>query len=100
MLVSSIWQSCLSSLQGELPVQQYCTWLRPLQSNESDAVLTLFAPNLFVLDWVQEKYLPQIITLAQQLSENNSYSVNLKIGSKVASKEPLKKPKTPIKTND
>ena len=78
---SSIWQSCLSSLQSELPVQQFSTWLRPLQSNENEQVLTLFAPNLFVLDWVQDKYLPKIIQLAQQLSDNSSYSVNLKVGS-------------------
>ncbi|MCP4273496.1 MAG: chromosomal replication initiator protein DnaA, partial [Gammaproteobacteria bacterium] len=56
-MVSSIWQSCLTSLQAELPVQQYSTWLRPLQSNENDSSLTLFAPNLFVQDWVQDKYL-------------------------------------------
>jgi chromosomal replication initiator protein len=78
---TSIWQSCLSSLQSELPVQQFSTWLRPLQSNENEHVLTLFAPNLFVLDWVQDKYLPKIIQLAQQLSENSNYSVNLKVGS-------------------
>lgn len=82
-MVSSIWQSCLSSLQGELPVQQYSTWLRPLQSNENEATLTLFAPNLFVLDWVQDKYLPKIIELAQQVSENNDYAVNLKVGTSV-----------------
>jgi chromosomal replication initiator protein len=78
---SSIWQSCLSTLQSELPVQQFSTWLRPLQSNENEHALTLFAPNLFVLDWVQDKYLPKIIQLAQQLSENSNYSVNLKVGS-------------------
>jgi len=80
-VVSSIWQSCLSSLQGELPVQQYSTWLRPLQSNEGDTELTLFAPNLFVLDWVQDKYLAKILKLAQKVSNNNSYNVNLKVGS-------------------
>ena len=89
---TSVWNSCLNSLQGELPVQQYCTWLRPLQSNESDAKLTLFAPNLFVLDWVRDKYLPKIIELAQQVSENNSYSVNLKVGSHDVNEKPNVEP--------
>jgi chromosomal replication initiator protein len=89
---TSIWQSCLSSLQSELPVQQFSTWLRPLQSNENEHVLTLFAPNLFVLDWVQDKYLPKIIQLAQQLSDNSSYSVNLKVGSNNSSGTTIQPP--------
>jgi len=80
-VVSSIWQSCLTSLQAELPVQQYSTWLRPLQSNENESSLTLFAPNLFVQDWVQDKYLSKIIELAQQYSKNTTYNVNLKVGT-------------------
>ena len=87
-MTSSIWQSCLSSLQGELPVQQYSTWLRPLQSNESTDSLTLFAPNMFVLDWVQDKYLSKIIELAQQVSKNVNYNVNLKVGSLSSTDQP------------
>ena len=87
-MTSSIWQSCLSSLKNDLPVQQFSTWLRPLQSNESDGTLTLFAPNSFVLDWVEDKYLSTITELAQQLSSNNGYSVNLKVGSGVAVDKP------------
>jgi len=100
-LVSSIWHSCLSTLQGELPVQQYSTWLKPLQSNENDVELTLFAPNLFVLDWVEDKYLPKIILLAQQLTKNTSYSVNLKIGSSSVSDAdaPTVKQQTSIKND-
>ena len=99
MLVSSIWQSCLSSLQAELPVQQYSTWLRPLQSNENESSLTLFAPNLFVLDWVQDKYLPKIIALAQGLTENTNYNVNLKIGSKAVVTESISTQNEPVKSN-
>ena len=97
-MVSSIWQSCLSSLQGELPVQQYSTWLRPLQSSESDSTLTLFAPNLFVLDWVQDKYLPKIIEIAQGLTKNTNYSVNLKIGSSTVVTENTKTPESTHQT--
>ncbi len=89
---SAVWQSCLSSLQGELPFQQFSTWLRPLQPNESDNGLTLFAPNLFVLDWVQDKYLPEIIKIARQVSNNNEFNVNLKVGSSsTAVVEPAKR---------
>ncbi len=87
-MVSSIWQSCLTSLQAELPVQQYSTWLRPLQSNEDEKGLTLFAPNLFVQDWVQDKYLSKIIELAQQFSKNTSYHVYLEVGTKTVTTSP------------
>lgn len=95
---SSIWQTCLSSLQGELPVQQYSTWLRPLQANENDVALTLFAPNLFVLDWVRDKYLPKIIKIAQQVSENSNYSVNLKVGASSVVEEMAKSQQSTIET--
>jgi len=98
-LSSSIWQSCLASLQGELPVQQFSTWLRPLQSNESDVGLTLFAPNLFVLDWVQDKYLPKIIKLAQHLSENSNYSVDLKVGTSAVEERSVIKTQSPQISN-
>ena len=55
-MAQSIWQSCLNSLQSDLPVQQYCTWLRPLQSEETDTTLILYAPNSFVLDWKLEHH--------------------------------------------
>ena len=94
---TSIWQSCLSSLQSELPVQQFSTWLRPLQSDENESDLTLFAPNLFVLDWVQDKYLPKIIQLAQQLSANSNYNVKLKVGSNTP-KSPITQPLSQVVT--
>lgn len=94
---SSIWQTCLSSLQNELPVQQYSTWLRPLQSNENEAALTLFAPNLFVLDWVKDKYLSKITQLAKEASANDAYSVNLKVGTCAVVNEPQKLPEQPQK---
>ena len=95
-MTSSIWQSCLSSLQGELPVQQYSTWLRPLQSNENVDSLTLFAPNMFVLDWVQDKYLSKITDLARQVSNNINYNVNLKVGSLTTKKNPENKNRTDL----
>jgi len=98
-VVSSIWQSCLSSLQSELPVQQYSTWLRPLQSNESDSGLTLFAPNLFVMDWVQDKYLPKIIELAKQFSRDTAYHVNLEVGTSVVVSKPAVVEKSVVKSN-
>ena len=68
-----IWEKCLSSLQEELPSQQYNTWIRPLRidaqstsykSGSPTSELRLLAPNRFILDWVKGKFLQRICELA------------------------------------
>jgi chromosomal replication initiator protein len=59
-LPESLWERCLSRLQGELPAQQFNTWIRPLKADINAAGLRLFAPNRFVLDWVNDKFLQRI----------------------------------------
>jgi chromosomal replication initiator protein len=61
---SSTWTQCLRALQSELSEQQFNTWVRPLQAIEEDRALRLFAPNRFVVDWVSEHCLDQIIAVA------------------------------------
>ncbi len=56
----SVWETCLSTLQGELSSQQFNTWIRPLRVDDDENVLRLLAPNRFVLDWVREKFLRRI----------------------------------------
>jgi chromosomal replication initiator protein len=67
-LFESLWKSCLSSLQNELPSQQFNTWIRPLQIDKSDSSqeLRLLAPNRFICDWVNEKFLHRIKELVSQ----------------------------------
>jgi len=96
-LGSVVWQSCLSTLQSDLPFQQFSTWLRPLQPKENASDLTLYAPNLFVLDWVRDKYLPEIIKLAQQSSNNTDFNVMLKVGT--LENSPVQKVKVTEKSN-
>jgi chromosomal replication initiator protein DnaA len=59
-LPDSLWERCLLRLQGELPAQQFNTWIRPLKADQDGAGLRLFAPNRFVLDWVNDKFLHRI----------------------------------------
>lgn len=60
----SVWERCLLQLENELPAQQFNTWIRPLKVDPSVEVLRLLAPNRFVLDWVNEKFLRRIRELA------------------------------------
>jgi len=64
----TVWQKCLLSLQQELSSQQFNTWIRPLTVDESVDSLhdfCLLAPNRFILDWVNDKFLQRIKELVQ-----------------------------------
>ena len=68
-MARSVWKLCASSLQEELPSQQFNTWIRPLQVDDSAQTgeLRLLAPNRFVSDWVNEKFLHRIRELTASL---------------------------------
>lgn len=77
------WKRCLERLEGELSPQQFNTWIRPLHAIEEEFTIRLLAPNRFVLDWVNEKYLSRMEELLDKESnEKNQITLNLEIGSK------------------
>lgn len=79
-----MWQKCVSNLQDELPSQQFNTWIRPLQAQGDGASIHLMAPNRFVKDWVNDKFLERIQELVNEYSPANSVDVILEINSPVA----------------
>jgi chromosomal replication initiator protein len=78
----SLWDKCLTSLEGEFPSQQFNTWIRPLQAEQSDGKLVLFAPNRFVMDWIVERFLTRISELVKSITGSEATVVQLEIGSK------------------
>ena len=74
-----IWQSCLDRLQQDLPTQQYGMWLRPLVADLHNNVLTLYAPNRFVLDWVRDKYMGMISDLLNEFAGTNQLSLKVDV---------------------
>ena len=73
------WPRCLEHLEAELPLEEVQTWLKPLQARLRDDGLVLFAPNAFVRDAVQSRYLPRISELLGHYSGNSA--VSLEVGS-------------------
>ena len=62
-------------------------WIRPLQVEVDGSLLRLLAPNRFVLDWVNEKFLSRISELMKELdSGDNPFQISLAIGSRQPSK--------------
>lgn len=62
--MNSFWRYCLSHFEKELPAQQFRTWIRPLKFRADGHVLTLVAPNRFVLQWIRDKFFSRIQELA------------------------------------
>ena len=77
----SLWQSCLSVLQEELPAQQFSMWIRPLQCVVENNIMTIYAPNRFVLDWVREKYVDRINELITFNESSNPPLLRFDVGS-------------------
>jgi chromosomal replication initiator protein len=72
----------LRHLEGEVPEQQFNTWVRPLQGIDHDGVLRLFAPNRFVLDWVQQNLYSRIVDIAARESTGVARQVVIEVGSR------------------
>lgn len=77
-----LWQQCVDLLRDELPAQQFNTWIRPLQVEANGDELRVYAPNRFVLDWVNEKYLSRLIELLSERAPGLAPSLSLLIGSR------------------
>ena len=77
-----LWQQCVDLLRDELPAQQFNTWIRPLQVEAEGDELRVYAPNRFVLDWVNEKYLSRLLELLSERATGPAPSLSLLIGSK------------------
>lgn len=86
-MLQSVWKLCASSLQDELPSQQFNTWIKPLQIDEAAGLneLRLLAPNRFISNWVEEKFLLRIKELVAHYQEGTPLTVVIAVGGKVQS---------------
>lgn len=86
------WEVCVGQLAEELTSEQLNTWIRPLQADVQEKHVVLFAPNRFVKDWVEERFLDKIQSLFNQLN-GGVHRFEIRIGSKggnsVAPRAPL-----------
>ncbi|MFS0825140.1 chromosomal replication initiator protein DnaA [Pseudomonas phoenicis] len=90
-----LWQQCVELLRDELPAQQFNTWIRPLQVEAEGTELRVYAPNRFVLDWVNEKYLGRLLELIGEHGNGMAPALSLLIGSKRSS-APRAAPNAPV----
>jgi chromosomal replication initiator protein len=81
-LPESLWNRCLRVLEGELPEQQFNTWVRPLQAVERDGELKLLAPNRYVIEWLGQNLLPRIKELILAFADGLAPEVALDVGTR------------------
>ncbi|MGO8831005.1 MAG: chromosomal replication initiator protein DnaA [Steroidobacteraceae bacterium] len=78
----SLWNRCLRVLESELPMQQFNTWVRPLQAIERDGELKLLAPNRYVIEWLGDNSLQRIKELIREFAEGAATEVVLDVGTR------------------
>jgi chromosomal replication initiator protein len=81
-LPESLWNRCLRVLEGELPEQQFNTWVRPLQAIEGNGELKLLAPNRYVIEWLGQNLLPRIKELILAFADGLAPEVALDVGTR------------------
>ena len=78
----SLWNRCLRVLESELPMQQFNTWVRPLQAIEREGELKLLAPNRYVIEWLGDNSLPRIKELIREFADGAVPDVVLDVGTR------------------
>lgn len=75
--MNNFWPTCLSRFEQELSTQQFNTWIKPLQTElvqteQGNHAIRLLAPNKFVQQWVKDRFLNKIETIAAELLPHNT----------------------------
>lgn len=91
----SLWQQIVSRLQDELPATEFSMWIRPLQVEQADELLTLYAPNRFVLDWVKDKYVIRVNALLEEYCGHDKPKLRFEVGSRPVRQQPQPEVATP-----
>ena len=70
--MDNFWPTCLSRFEQELSAQQFNTWIKPLKTEINENAIRVLAPNKFVQQWVKERFLGKIETIAAELLPHNT----------------------------
>ena len=74
-----LWNNCLERIQGEVTESDFNTWIRPLEAELNESILTIFSPNQFVADWLKANLAQQLLDSVQHFL-GSDYSINIIIG--------------------
>ena len=66
--MDNFWSICLGRFEQELSAQQFNTWIKPLEFETHNGSWRVLAPNRFVMQWVKDRFLDRIKSLAEELA--------------------------------
>ena len=95
--MNDLWRRCLARLEAEFSAEDVHTYLAPLQARESDAGLTLWAPNAYTLEIVRERYLAHVKRVLDHLV-GHAVAVNLQVGAANGEERANERPQRATKT--
>jgi chromosomal replication initiator protein len=78
--MNDLWRRCLARLEAGFSAEDVQTYLAPLQARESEAGLTLWAPNAYTLTIVRERYLDEIRRVLDHVA-GREIAVQLQVGA-------------------
>ena len=88
------WGECKKTLERDLPVEEYSTWIAPLtleQNNGSNPLsYSVLAPNKFISDWVEDNYGTTIKERLSAITSNRDLNLNFEIFVDYDDKSPEK----------
>ena len=77
------WGECKKTLERDLPIEEYSTWIAPLtleQNNGSNPLsYSVLAPNKFISDWVEDNYGITIKERLSAITSINDLNLNFEI---------------------
>jgi chromosomal replication initiator protein len=99
------WGECKKTLERDLPVEEYSTWIAPLtleQNNGSNPLsYSVLAPNKFISDWVEDNYGPTIKERLSAITSNRDLNLNFEIFVDYHEKQPADNaPQEPLKLDE
>ena len=78
------WSECKKTLERDLTIEEYSTWIAPLKLKENLGITprsySVLAPNNFILEWVEENYGPSIKDRLRAITNNNELNLNFEVG--------------------
>ena len=101
--MEKFWPTCLSRFEQELSAQQFNTWIKPLTTEIAENNIRVVAPNKFVQQWVKDRFLNKLETIAEELFSTNvliEITTSKKTNTPDNGKKPIRKVSTESKLTE
>jgi len=77
------WNECKKTLERDLALEEYSTWIAPLKLKENIGIspksYSVLAPNNFILEWVEQNYSDSIKERLVAITNQKELNVNFEV---------------------